>query len=118
MFNVNVPWKTHVKMPPCTITEHRASQDFPGLLTALSPQSLDNSWCAYSQIQVAHLARTQVSGVGSWFCRQLLLLLLLRQSAVQMCCQPPLHAFIVVLALPVPGAASATQILVRQAAQH
>ena len=64
MFNVNVPWETHVRMPPHIIAEQRASHDFPGLLTALSPQSLDNSWCAYSQIQVAHLARTQVSRVA------------------------------------------------------
>ena len=63
MFNVSVPWEAHMRMAAHTITEHRASHNFPHLLKALSPQSLDNSWCAASQVQVAHLARTQVSTV-------------------------------------------------------
>ena len=67
MFNVDVAWQEHGEMPQQIIAEHKASLDFPGLLTALSPQSLDNSWCLYTQIQVAHVARTQVSLI----CQQL-----------------------------------------------
>ena len=61
MFNVDVRWEKHAAMPLQIIAEHRDSHDFPGLLAALAPQTLDKPWGVYEQIQAAHLARTQVS---------------------------------------------------------
>ena len=60
MFNVNVPWAELGDMPSKTIDAQRETLDFPSLLAALAPPGPENAWCLYTQIQTAHLARTQV----------------------------------------------------------
>ena len=58
VFNADVPW-AHGQSQEQTTTQ-RGSLDFPALLKALSPQTPDNMWCLYSQIQIGHLVYTQV----------------------------------------------------------